>query len=125
MFTSPTGSDTSPYSSEWRSLRRPDDQSANSVAVETTFDLANFDASNSGNCYWPLAESFAHMQTQTVSDAGDLEQWFNTVQTQTSTTAASTQQQQQSSWTSLFASDGVCVGVNTEMLMTPEHGGSP
>ncbi|VDK22091.1 unnamed protein product [Taenia asiatica] len=106
MFTSPTGSNTSPYSNEWRSLRRPDDQSANSVAVETTFDLANFDASNSGNCYWPPAESFAHMQTQTVSDAGDLEQWFNTVQTQTSTTAASTRQQQQSSWTSLFASDG-------------------
>lgn len=68
------------------------------------------------------------MQTQTVCDAGDLEQWFNNVQTQTATTAASTQhqqQQQQSSWTSLFASDGVCVGVNTEMLMTPEHGGSP
>ncbi|KAL5108203.1 ATM interactor [Taenia crassiceps] len=104
-----SGSNTSPYSSEWRSLRRPDDQSANSVAVETTFDLANFDASNSGNCYWPPAESFAHMQTQTVCDAEDLEQWLTNVQTQTSTTATSTQQQQQqqqSSWTSLFASDG-------------------
>ncbi|VDM30726.1 unnamed protein product [Hydatigera taeniaeformis] len=103
------GSSTSPYSSDWRSLHRPDGQSANSVAVETTFDLTNFDASNSGNCYWPPAESFAHMQTQTVCDAGDLEQWFNNVQTQTSTTAISTQQQQQqqqSSWTSLFANDG-------------------
>uniref|UniRef100_A0A915EVD3 C2H2-type domain-containing protein n=1 Tax=Echinococcus canadensis TaxID=519352 RepID=A0A915EVD3_9CEST len=119
------GSNTSPYSGEWRNLRRPDGQSANSVAVETTLDLANFDASNSGNCYWPPAESFAHMQTQTVCDADDLEQWFNNVQTQTSTAAASTQQQQQqSSWTSLFANDGVCVGVNTEMLMTPEHGGT-
>ncbi|EUB64118.1 ATM interactor [Echinococcus granulosus] len=117
------GSNTSPYSGEWRNLRRLDGQSANSVAVETTLDLANFDASNSGNCYWPPAESFAHMQTQTVCDADDLEQWFNNVHTQTSTAAASTQQQ--SSWTSLFANDGVCVGVNTEMLMTPEHGGSP
>lgn len=105
-------------------MRRPDGHSANSVAVETTLDLADFDQSSSGNCYWPPAESFAHMQTQTVCDVDDLEQWFNSVQTQTQATQQQ-QQQQQSSWTSPYTSDGICVGVNTEMLMTPEHRPNP
>ncbi|KAM7541766.1 hypothetical protein Aperf_G00000017604 [Anoplocephala perfoliata] len=117
------GTNSSTYNNEWRGMRRPDGQSLNSVAVETTFDLANFDASSSGNCYWPSADSFAHMQTQTNGEAASLEDWFSTdVQTQTSTTRTGSvvSRLQQSGWTD----NGACVGVNTEMLMTPKHEGN-
>ncbi|KAM3174947.1 hypothetical protein ACTXT7_009509 [Hymenolepis weldensis] len=91
---------SSNYNNEWRSMRRHDGQSLNSVAVETTFDLANFDASSSGNCYWPSAENFSHTQTQTLCDADTLEQWFSTdVQTQTSRNRSVVSRQQQSRWT--------------------------
>lgn len=116
-FFSILEANSSTFSSEWRGIRRHEGHTLNSVAVETTFDLANFDANSSGNCYWPSAENFSHTETQTVCDAATLEQWFSTdVQTQTSRNRSV---QQQSSWTN--SANGVCVGVNTEMLMTPEH----
>ncbi|VDN97830.1 unnamed protein product [Rodentolepis nana] len=93
-------------------MRRHDGQSLNSVAVETTFDLANFDASSSGNCYWPSAENFSHTQTQTICDANTLEQWFSTdVQTQTcKNRPVAASRLQESNWTHSSSGEKIVCG---------------
>ncbi|BHF68684.1 hypothetical protein SprV_0301172300 [Sparganum proliferum] len=92
---------------------------ANSVAVETTVDLMNFNDSNAGNCCWSPADSFSHMQTQTTGDA-ELDQWLNSVHTQTAfqQTPSSAAASSSTNWLSA-EENGVCVGVNTD-LRTPD-----
>ncbi|VDL93387.1 unnamed protein product [Schistocephalus solidus] len=87
---------------------------ANSVAVETTVDLMNFNDNNAGNCCWSPADSFSHMQTQTTGDA-ELDQWLNSVHTQTAfqQTASGVAASSSASW--LSTDNGVCVGVNTDL----------
>lgn len=97
---------------------------ANSVAVETTFDLAEFDPSSSGNCCWPTADSFTNIHTQTVWDPAEFSDWLNNRQTQTFdplhhlTAAAGTDNRNWGS-NSDAPAGVVCVGVNTDLL-TPE-----
>ncbi|VDK36230.1 unnamed protein product [Dibothriocephalus latus] len=91
---------------------------ANSVAVETTVDLMNFNDSNAGNCCWSPADSFAHMQTQTTGDA-ELDQWLNSVHTQTVFQQTPPDANASSSTNWLSPGNGVCVGVNTD-LRTPD-----
>ncbi|VDD76708.1 unnamed protein product [Mesocestoides corti] len=125
----PSSSSATDSRSGWRPMQRTNQpslcaksvqmHSANSVALETTLDLDNFDPNSSGNCFWPTSYSFSNTETQTVFDPA-FDQWLNSVQTQTTTCPQG--RQHQSNWTSTLevAADGVCVGVNTDLL-TPKH----